>query len=89
MSPNFSYDLGISSGISDAARRKRPPMLSPFDAEHSKNTTLKSVAFFYPCSVVTALLSSRSILFPTTIIKTSVPLSFLTSLIHFSTLLND
>uniref|UniRef100_A0A0A9B325 Uncharacterized protein n=1 Tax=Arundo donax TaxID=35708 RepID=A0A0A9B325_ARUDO len=53
------------------------------------NMTLSSFALVSPSSVETCLLSTRSVLFPTSIMITSPPLSVRTSSIHFEVFRKD
>lgn len=63
--------------------------LYPALALVSMNITFNSFAFRSPSSVDTCLLSDKSVLFPTNIIITSLPLSVRTSSIHFEVWWNE
>ena len=55
----------------------------------STKSTFSSFAFRSPSSTLTSRLSTRSVLFPTSAITTSVPRSARTSSIHFEVLAKD
>lgn len=63
--------------------------LYPALALVSMNITFNSFAFRSPSSVLTCLLSERSVLLPTNIIITSLPRSVRTSSIHFEVWWNE
>uniref|UniRef100_A0A2P2LP47 Ras-related protein RABH1b n=1 Tax=Rhizophora mucronata TaxID=61149 RepID=A0A2P2LP47_RHIMU len=64
-------------------------ILKPAFALVSINMTLRSRALASPSSIETCLLSTRSVLFPTSTIITSLPRSVRTSSIHFEVFRND
>ena len=63
--------------------------LWPAFAEVSINITFSSLAFCSPSSVLTCRFSPKSVLFPTSIIITSLPRSVRTSSIHLDVCLNE
>merc|ERR1719318_430301 len=79
---SFLGSVDSMPGRAAATRLKSCFTLFPALAEVSMNITFNSFAFLSPSSVETCLLSDRSVLFPTSIMITSLPLSVLTSSIH-------
>merc|ERR1711915_670087 len=79
---SFFGSVDSMPGRAAATRRNSCFTLYPAFAEVSINMTFNSLAFLSPSSVDTCLLSERSVLFPTNMMMTSLPLSVLTSSIH-------
>ncbi len=72
-----------------ASLRNKALMLKPAFALLSINIIPSLLALSSPSSTDTCRFSERSVLFPTKIIITSFPRSFLTSSIHFEVLRNE
>uniref|UniRef100_A0A7C8YFI2 Uncharacterized protein n=1 Tax=Opuntia streptacantha TaxID=393608 RepID=A0A7C8YFI2_OPUST len=76
-------------GKAAAILRNKGLILNPAFALVSMNITPKSRALLSPSSIETCLLSTRSVLFPTSTMITSLPRSVRTSSIHFEVFRND